>query len=261
MDLLETKWPPERARDMLIEIIGLTKSFGALTAVNNVSLAVKQGERVGIIGPNGAGKTTLFNLLTAYVSADSGRVLFKGEELTKLKADEIVRRKIGRSFQIVNIYPGLSVFESVQTTLFARNRRIYNIFSPAKNLYEDDTKRILREVGLHDLAGLSAGFLSHGDKKRLEIAMILANDAELVLLDEPTAGMGAEERMSTMSLIEELADRQKLTILFTEHDMSIVFALARRVAVMHQGQIIADGRPEEIREDPRVREVYLGEKA
>ncbi len=245
---------------MLLKIIDLTKSFGALTAVNNVSLELKQGERVAIIGPNGAGKTTLFNLLTSYITADSGKVLFKGEDLTRLKANEIIRKKVGRSFQIVNIYPNISVFESIQITLFARNRRIYNIFSPAKNLYLEETKKILKEVELYELANLPAGFLSHGDKKRLEIGMILANGAELVLLDEPTAGMGVEERINTMSLIKELAEKENLTILFTEHDMSIVFALARRIAVMHQGQIIADGTPEEIRESPKVREVYLGQK-
>jgi len=245
---------------MILKIIELTKSFGALTAVNHVSLELKQGERVAIIGPNGAGKTTLFNLLTSYISADSGKVLFKGEDLTKLKVNEIIRKRVGRSFQIVNIYPNISVFESIQITLFARNKRIYNIFSPANTLYLEETKNILKEVGLLELADLPAGFLSHGDKKRLEIGMILANGAELVLLDEPTAGMGVEERINTMSLIKELAEKENLTILFTEHDMSIVFSLARRIAVMHQGEIIADGTPEEIRENSKVREVYLGEK-
>jgi branched-chain amino acid transport system ATP-binding protein len=245
---------------MFLKITGLNKSFGALTAVNNVSLGLHQGERVAIIGPNGAGKTTLFNLLTSHISADSGKVIFKGEDLTRLKANEIIRKRVGRSFQIVNIYPNISVFESIQITLFARNRRIYNVFSRAKNLYLEETKKILKEVGLNEFANLPAGFLSHGDKKRLEIGMILANGAELVLLDEPTAGMGVEERISTMSLIKELAEKENLTILFTEHDMSIVFALARRIAVMHQGKIIADGTPEEIRENPKVREVYLGEK-
>lgn len=245
---------------MLLKIIGLTKSFGALTAVKNINLELEQGERVAIIGPNGAGKTTLFNLLTSYISVDSGKVLFKGEDLTKLKANEIIRRRVGRSFQIVNIYPSISVFESIQVTLFARYRRIYNIFLPARNLYLNETKKILNEVGLGGLANLSAGFLSHGDKKRLEIGMILANGAELVLMDEPTAGMGVEERINTMSLIKELAEKENLTILFTEHDMRIVFGLARRIAVMHQGQIIADGTPEEIKENPKVREVYLGEK-
>lgn len=245
---------------MLLKIIGLTKSFGALTAVKNINLELEQGERVAIIGPNGAGKTTLFNLLTSYISVDSGKVLFKGEDLTKLKANEIIRRRVGRSFQIVNIYPNISVFESIQVTLFARYRRIYNIFLPARNLYLNETKKILNEVGLGGLANLSAGFLSHGDKKRLEIGMILANGAELVLMDEPTAGMGVEERINTMSLIKELAEKENLTILFTEHDMRIVFGLARRIAVMHQGQIIADGTPEEIKENPKVREVYLGEK-
>jgi len=245
---------------MLLNIKSLSKSFGALMAVSDVNLKVETRERLAVIGPNGAGKSTLFNLLTGYLSPDSGEVLFKGNNLAKLPPDKIVRKGIGRSFQIVNIYPELTVFESIQMTLIASAGRSYNLFSKAKNMFLKETENILEKVGLSDLAHVPGELLSHGDKKRLEIAMILANEAEIILLDEPTAGMAPEERLKTMALINELAEKENLTLLFTEHDMSIVFAWARRIAVMVLGQIIADGTPDEIKENPEVRRVYLGEK-
>jgi branched-chain amino acid transport system ATP-binding protein len=229
-------------------------------AVSDVSLEIERGERLAVIGPNGAGKSTFFNLLTGYLPPDAGEVLFKGKNLARLPPDKIVRQGIGRSFQIVNIYPELSVFESVQMTLIASARRSYNLFSKARNMFLDETENILEKVGLGDLAHVPGELLSHGDKKRLEIAMILANEAELILLDEPTAGMAPEERLETMALINELAEKENLTLLFTEHDMSIVFSWAQRIAVMVLGQIIADGPPDEIKENPEVRKVYLGEK-
>jgi branched-chain amino acid transport system ATP-binding protein len=245
---------------MFLHIKGLSKSFGALMAVSDVNLEIERGERLAVIGPNGAGKSTFFNLLTGYLPPDAGEVLFKGKNLAKLPPDKIVRQGIGRSFQIVNIYPELSVFESVQMTLIASARRSYNLFSKARNMLHNETEDILEKVGLSDLAHVPGELLSHGDKKRLEIAMILANEAELILLDEPTAGMAPEERLETMALINELAEKENLTLLFTEHDMSIVFSWAQRIAVMVLGQIIADGPPDDIKENPEVRKVYLGEK-
>jgi branched-chain amino acid transport system ATP-binding protein len=245
---------------MLLKVEGLSKSFGALMAVWRINLQVQEKEQVAIIGPNGAGKTTFFNLLTGYFPPDSGKVLFNGEDLTKLSSDQIIRRGLGRSFQIVNIYPETSVFESIQMTLIAAKRRSYNLFSPATKMYREETERILEAVGLTMLAHTPGGSLSHGDKKRVEIGMVLALQPKLVLLDEPTAGMAPEERTATMALVKELAEKEQLTMIFTEHDMSIVFAWAKRIAVMYQGSIIADGEPEEIKENPEVRRVYLGER-
>jgi len=245
---------------MLLNVEGLSKSFGALTAVRGVNFKVQEKEQVAIIGPNGAGKSTFFNLLTGYFPADSGKVLFNGEDLTRLSSDQIIRRGVGRSFQIVNIYPETSVFESIQMTLLAARRKSYNLFSSAEKMYREDTERILEAVGLVKLADVPGGSLSHGDKKRVEIGMVLALKPKLVLLDEPTAGMAPEERTATMALVKELAEKEKLTMIFTEHDMSIVFAWAKRIAVMYQGSIIADGKPEEIKENPEVRKVYLGER-
>jgi branched-chain amino acid transport system ATP-binding protein len=246
---------------MFLQIKNLRKTFGRLMAVYDVNLHVEEGERLAVIGPNGAGKSTFFNLLSGYLSPDAGEILFKGRNLSRLSADKIVRRGVGRSFQIVNIYPELSVFESVQMTLIAGRRKSFNIFSPAEKMFRQDTEEILGKVGLQDLARVSGGLLSHGDKKRLEIGMVLANHSQLILLDEPTAGMAPDERLATMALINELAEKERLTLLFTEHDMSIVFAWAKRIAVMVQGQIIADGPPARIKEDPQVRKVYLGEKS
>jgi branched-chain amino acid transport system ATP-binding protein len=245
---------------MFLKVMRLSKSFGKLLAVNDVNIEIEEGEQVAIIGPNGAGKTTLFNLLSGYLSPDSGEILFKGKRLTKLSADRIVREGIGRSFQIVNIYPEKTVFESIQMTLLASRRKSYNLLLPAKKMYREDVDKILEKVGLLELAHIPGALLSHGDKKRLEIGMILASEVNLILLDEPTAGMAPEEKLSTMALINELANKEKLTLLFTEHDMSVVFSSAKRVAVMVSGMIIADGSPEEIKEDPQVRKVYLGER-
>lgn len=245
---------------MLLKVEGISKSFGALKAVDNVNLGVDEEEQVAIIGPNGAGKTTFFNLITSYLPADSGKVLFKGEELTKLSSDQIIRRGVGRSFQIVNIFPETSVFESIQMTLLAARRRSYNLFSPAKKMYREDTERVLEAVGLTKLADVPGGSLSHGDKKRLEMGMVLALKPKLILLDEPTAGMAPEETLATMALVKELAEKEHLTMIFTEHNMSVVFDWAKRIVVMNQGRIIADGKPEEIKENPEVRRVYLGER-
>jgi len=246
---------------MFLQTKNVQKAFGRLMAVYDVNLTVEEGERLAVIGPNGAGKSTFFNLLSGYYSPDAGEILFKGKNLSRLSADQIVRRGVGRSFQIVNIYPELSVFESIQMTLIAGRKKSFNLFSPAEKMFRPETEEILAKVGLQDLARVPGGLLSHGDKKRLEIGMVLANNSQLILLDEPTAGMAPDERLATMALINELAEKEKLTLLFTEHDMSIVFAWAQRIAVMVQGQIIADGPPARIKEDPQVRKVYLGEKS
>ncbi len=245
---------------MLLKVEDLNKAFGALKAVHHVNFEVNEEEQVAIIGPNGAGKTTFFNLISGYLPADSGKVLFNGEDLTRLPSDRIIRKGIGRSFQIVNIYPETTVFESIQMTLIAARRRSYDLFSTAKKLFREETERILQAVGLTELTGVAGGSLSHGDKKRLEMGMVLALKPKLILLDEPTAGMAPEETMATMALVKDLCEKERLTMIFTEHNMSVVFDWAKRIAVMYQGRIIADGKPEEIRENPEVRRVYLGER-
>ncbi len=242
----------------MLRVEGVDKSFGDFMAVYGASLAVAEGELVAVIGPNGAGKTTLFNLITGLLKADKGRIVFKGEDITGLPPHQITRRGIARSFQIVNIFPRLTAFENVQVAVLSDQRRSSNLISPARNLAVEETGAILESVGLSDKARSIAGALSHGDQKILEIAIALGNEPELLILDEPTAGMSPEETAATMELIKKLADTRGLTILFCEHDMDVVFAIAQSIMVMHQGRTLIQGEPEEVRSNKEVQEAYLG---
>jgi branched-chain amino acid transport system ATP-binding protein len=258
----------------MLQVEAVHKSFGDFTAVYGANLTVDKGELVAVIGPNGAGKTTLFNLISGQLKADKGRIVFKGEEINGLPPYEICKRGIGRSFQIVNIFHRLTVFENVQVAVLSQQRRSSNLFSPAQNLAVEETNRLLERVGLSHKAGNIAGSLSHGDQKILEIAIALGNEPELLILDEPTAGMSPEETAATMELVKQLASpstslpsttlgtgrkgAQGLTILFCEHDMEVVFDIAQSIMVMHHGQTLIQGKPEEVRRNREVQEAYLG---
>ena len=241
---------------LLVE--ALVKSFDDFMAVNKANLNVGKGEIVAVIGPNGAGKTTLFNLVTGLIKPDGGRITFKGEDISKLPPYEICRKGIARSFQIVNIFPRLSAFRNVQVAVLSQQRRSRQLFYPAQNLAVEETESILQSVGLIEKAHAVAGSLSHGDQKILEIAIALGNEPELLILDEPTAGMSPEETSATMELVKRLAHMRGLTILFCEHDMDIVFSIATSIMVMRQGQTIIQASPEEVRGNREVREAYLG---
>lgn len=243
---------------MILQTERLSKAFGGLVAVNQVDLDVQEGDLHAMIGPNGAGKTTFFNLITKYLDPDEGRVTFKGEDITKLPPHRICQRGIVRCFQRANIYPMLTVSEGVQMAVLCQKAKALNVFRPARNMFRSEVADILDRVGLAEQADVRSDALSHGDKKRLELAIALGNRPELLLLDEPTAGMSGEETRATMGLLGELCNSMNLTILFTEHDMSVVFGIARRVTVLHQGCIIADGTPEEVRANEEVQRVYLG---
>jgi branched-chain amino acid transport system ATP-binding protein len=242
----------------MLQVEAVDKSFGDFMAVYGANLSVGKGELVAVIGPNGAGKTTLFNLITGQLWPDRGRIVFRGEEITGLPAYEICKRGIGRSFQIVNIFPRLSVFGNAQVAVLSQQRRSRTLFSPAQSLATEETRFILESVGLSDKAANSAGSLSHGDQKILEIAIALGNEPELLILDEPTAGMSPEETAATLELIKNLASSRGLTILFCEHDMDVVFSIAQSIMVMHQGRTLIQGEPEEVRENREVQEAYLG---
>ncbi len=242
----------------MLQVQAVDKSFGDFMAVCQANLSVGKGELVAVIGPNGAGKTTLFNLITGQLWPDRGKIIFRGEDISGLPAYEICKRGIARSFQIVNIFPRLSVFGNVQVGVLSQQRKSYNLFSPAQNLAIEETKSILESVGLTDKATSVAGSLSHGDQKILEIAIALGNEPELLILDEPTAGMSPEETAATLELIKNLASSRGLTILFCEHDMDVVFSIARSIMVMHQGRTLIQGEPEEVRENREVQEAYLG---
>jgi branched-chain amino acid transport system ATP-binding protein len=227
-------------------------------AVNGANLTVGKGEIVAVIGPNGAGKTTLFNLITGALKRDRGKIIFKGEDISELPPYKICKKGITRSYQIVNIFPRLTVFGNVQVAVLSHQRRSSNLFRPAHSLAVEETKNILETVGLLDKEKNIAGSLSHGDQKILEIAIALGNEPELLILDEPTAGMSPEETLATIELIKRLAEMRGLTILFCEHDMDIVFSIAQSIMVMRQGQTIIQGGLEEVRSNKEVQEAYLG---
>jgi len=243
---------------MFLQTQGLTKDFGKLRAVHAVSLEIRQGDIHAIIGPNGAGKSTYFNLITGYHRATAGRILFRGQEITKLPAYRRCKLGVTRSFQITSIYPKLTVYESVLMALLSHRNVTLNLFSPAAKYFKEDVEQILADVGLTDQARVQGDSISHGDKKRLELAVTLGTEPELLLLDEPTCGMSPEETESTIILIKELSETRGLTILFTEHDMGVVFGIAKRISVLHQGALIADGSPQEVRASDEVQKVYLG---
>jgi len=242
----------------MLQVEAVDKSFEDFMAVNEANLTVGKGEIVAVIGPNGAGKTTLFNLITGVLKRDKGRIVFKGEDISELPPYEICKKGISRSYQIVNIFPRLTVFGNVQVAVLSHQRRSTNLFRPAQNIAVEETRNILESVGLSDKEKSIAGALSHGDQKILEIAIALGNEPGLLILDEPTAGMSPEETQATMELIKRLANQRGLTILFCEHDMDIVFSIAESIMVMHQGRTLIQGRPEEVRSNKEVQEAYLG---
>ncbi len=242
---------------VLLQTERLTRSFGSLTAVNSVSLTVRRGELRSIIGPNGAGKTTFFRLVSGEMEPSSGRVMFKDADITGLPQHRVVRLGIAKSYQITNIFPHLSVLENVRVAVqgYARS---FNFWSRADALAgcRARAEEILTSVSLARQADRLAAHLSHGEKRHLEIGIALASDPALLLLDEPTAGMSPEETDETMVLIRELAKGR--TVVLVEHKMKLVMGISDRVTVLHQGSVLADGTPDEIRSNRLVQETYLG---
>ncbi len=242
----------------MLKVTGLSKSFGGFMAVNKANLSVKKGEIVAVIGPNGAGKTTLFNLITGLLKPDEGQVLFKGEEITGLPAHKTCKKGITRSFQVVNIFSRQTIFENVRISVLSQQERTFNMLTPVKSLVIKETNEILESVGLLVKKDSICGALSHGDQKVLEIAIALAGKPELLILDEPTAGMSPEETARCIDLIKRLSQDLGFTILFCEHDMELVFAIAHRIMVMVRGATVIQGPPEEVRCNQQVQDAYLG---
>ena len=247
--------------EVVLRTVGLEKHFGGVQAVAGVDLSVPEGDLRAVIGPNGAGKTTLFNLITGDLPHDSGAMYFLGQEINGLQPQDLSRRGMARTFQITSIFRRLTVLENVQTALLAHHRRHYNVLMPARRLYRDAAMVLLDRVGLAGQAAKPSGILAHGDQRRLELAIALAGDPRLLMLDEPTAGMAPRERHDVMALIAGIASDAGLTVVFTEHDMDVVFAVARQITVLHQGAVIAEGRPADVRANPEVQRVYLGTQA
>jgi len=242
----------------MLEARALRKSFNGFAAIGGVSLSVPERGITALIGPNGAGKSTLFNLLTGHLRADAGTVSLQGRDITAAAPHAICRMGVGRSFQHTNIFRKLTVFENVQAALIAHRGQARNFWGRAEALYRDEAHALLGSLGLADQAATVSDALSHGNQKQLELGIALASDPKLLLLDEPTAGMSAAETREAIRLLERVAAERRLTLLFTEHDMDVVFSIAQKIAVLHFGELLETGTPEQIKKSQRVQEIYLG---
>jgi branched-chain amino acid transport system ATP-binding protein len=242
----------------VLEADGLSKSFGGVQAVRGMSLAVAPGELVALIGPNGAGKSTCFNMLMGQLRGDAGRVRIMGEDVTGWPPRKIWRRGVGRTFQITQILPSFTVRENVQLALLSHVGKLFDVFTRARRAQADVADALLQRVGIVGFADRACGLLAYGDLKRVELAIALANRPKVLLMDEPTAGMAPAERILLMELTAGIAKADGVGVLFTEHDMDVVFGHADRIMVMHRGSLIAEGTPLQVRDDPEVRAVYLG---
>ncbi len=245
---------------MILGVEKVKKSFDGFVAINGVSFSIPKGEICSIIGPNGAGKTTLFNLITGHLRIDEGKLTFKDLDITNRRPHQICRLGVGRSFQRTNIFPRLTVFQNIQAAVLVHRGKSFTFFRPVDSFFQEETGEILGRVGLGEYAQTVSGSLSYGFQKQLELGIALASEPELLLLDEPTAGMSAQETHQTMELIGKITREKGLTLLFTEHDMEVVFSISQRIMVLHQGRLIAEGTPEEVRNNPEVQKVYLGER-
>lgn len=245
--------------DPVLSATGLTKSFGSFTAVQNVSLAVFPGEAVAIIGPNGAGKTTVFDLLTGRKQPDRGTVALFGVDVTREAPWQRVHRGLARSFQVSSIFPSMTTLENVQIGILLARREGMHLIGRASRAHRPQAEALLAQVGLADRMHRLAGELSYGDQRALELAVALSSTPKVLLLDEPTAGMGVAETDECLSKIKSIAAAENIPVLFVEHDMHVVFSFATRVIVLVAGQVLVDGPPETVRADSRVREAYFGE--
>lgn len=245
---------------VILETHKLRKEFGALVAVDDVSLQVRAGTIHSIIGPNGAGKTTYFDLLTRHLEPTAGRVLYKGRDITSLPAHRIAHLGIGRSFQITNIFPNLTVLENIRLACQALGRHNFRLFDHYRRFrcYEERAWEVAELVGLATQAGLPARTLPHGGQRKLELGMILAPDPELLLLDEPTAGMAAEQVPELIEMIRRVQQAGGKTVILVEHNMNVVMSISDRITVMHQGRVLAEGTPAEIAANEVVQTAYLG---
>jgi branched-chain amino acid transport system ATP-binding protein len=244
-----------------LEVEALEKRFGGVRAVRGVSFAVRPGEMLALIGPNGAGKSTCFNMLNGQLRPDAGRVRLKGRDITGLAPRRVWRLGVGRTFQITATFGSMTVRENVQMALLSHHQRLMRLWRPVARMDASAADALLARLGMAEQAGRPCGILAYGDLKRVELAIALANDPALLLMDEPTAGMAPQERVGLMALTADIARERGIAVLFTEHDMDVVFSHADRILVLDRGALIAEGAPAMVRADPKVREVYLGSGA
>ncbi|MEH6402858.1 MAG: ABC transporter ATP-binding protein [Sneathiella sp.] len=242
----------------VLKVRALAKSFGGVHAVKNVSFDLNRGEMLALIGPNGAGKTTCFDMLNGQLAADSGSVLYFGEELLGKNPRDVWRKGVGRTFQITATFSSMTVRENVQVALLSHHRRTFSMWGKASSQFLTEADELLERVGMLHQKDRACGILAYGDLKRLELAIALAHDPKLLLMDEPTAGMAPQERIKLMELVSSIVKSSSLSVLFTEHDMDVVFAHSDRLMVLNRGEIIAMGDGDEIRANELVKQVYLG---
>ena len=242
----------------LLQVEQLSKSFGGVKAVREVSFSVSAGELLALIGPNGAGKTTTFNMVGGQLAPDSGRVLLAGENIAGLAPRQIWRKGVGRTFQIAQTFASFTVLENVQMALLSADKRIWQFWPRAGAHRKADALALLDSVGMAQQASRACSELAYGDVKRVELAMALAHAPKLLLMDEQTAGMAPAERVALMQLTRRIAQERQMGVLFTEHSMDVVFGQADRVAVLVRGKLLAEGTPQQIRDDERVQQAYLG---
>ncbi len=242
----------------LLSVKGLGKSFGGVRAVDGIDFDIAPGELLALIGPNGAGKSTTFNMVNGQLRADRGSVTLEGTELIGLQPRQIWKLGVGRTFQIAETFSSLTVLENVQMALLSADQRVFSFFARAAAHRRDDALALLAQVGMAEQAQRPCSELAYGDVKRVELAVAMAHAPKLLLMDEPTAGMAPKERNELMELTKRLVVERRMAVLFTEHSMDVVFAHADRVIVLARGRLIAGGKPSEIRDHPKVQEVYLG---
>ena len=243
----------------LLEVTNLCRSFGGLKAVNRVSFDLEEGQILAIIGPNGAGKSTCFNLINGQLRPHEGRITIYGQDITGLKPRQIWELGVGRTFQVTSTFASMTVSENVQVALASFHKQALSPLRKLRNIFCAETMELLHLVGVADHADMVCGLLSYGDLKRVELAVALTNQPKLLLMDEPTAGMEPAERQRLMDLISRIVRTRNLGALFIEHDMDVVFTHADRIIVLNRGEKIAEGTPDRIREEDKVREIYLGE--
>ncbi len=253
--------PKEQSSNVILETRTVRKQFGALVAVDDVSIQVQRGSFHAIIGPNGAGKTTFFNLLSGNLEPSSGQIIFKGKDITRLPVHRTAHLGIGRSFQITNIFPNLSVAENIRLAAQALGKDNFSFLRPASHFrkYEERAAAVMEQVGLLSRAAAPARTLPHGDQRKLELGMLLAPDPEVLLLDEPTAGMASEQVPELIALIRQIQTSGDKTIMLVEHNMNVVMSVSDTITVMHQGAVLAEGTPGEISANETVQKAYLGD--
>jgi branched-chain amino acid transport system ATP-binding protein len=244
----------------LLKVNALTKSFGGVRAVGNVSFEVRAGELLALIGPNGAGKSTCFNMLNGQLAPDTGSIEFEGRQIVGMQPRQVWRLGVGRTFQITATFSSMTVRENVQVALLSHRGGLANLWERARDLHVAEADTLLERVGMRAQAERPCSVLAYGDLKRLELAVALANKPRLLLMDEPTAGMAPKERVALMALAADIVRSDNIGVLFTEHDMDVVFTHASRMIVLNRGQLIAEGEPQAVRANEEVQRIYLGSR-